>query len=233
MMKRLKGWNLYEIIWLSVFCLAALYLAITKNTNLLGLSTFLTGILCVLLAAKGNIMTYVFGMINTFAYAYISYVNGFYGETGLNILFFVPMNILGFLFWKKRLQNNIVEMRRLSNAHIAWLIFSCILLIAVLGWSLSLIKSQNSPYIDATTNILSIAATFLMTWRYREQWLLYIILNVFTIIMWVIRTLQGSSDGLMMIIMWIAFLTNAVYGYYLWTKKTAHPIPELIWKERV
>lgn len=216
----MRSWNLYEIVWLSVFCGAALILTLIMEDSLFGLSTFITGIFCVLLAAKGNILTYVFGMYNTFGYAYISYINGLYGEMGLNILFFVPMNIIGFVFWRKRLQQNVVEMRRLNTRVFSYLIFICILSVWVLGWALSLIKTQNTPYIDATTNILSIAATLLMVWRYREQWILYIILNVFTIIMWVIRTMQGSSDGIMMIVMWIAFLTNAVYGYYVWSKRT-------------
>ncbi len=216
----MRSWNLYEIVWLTVFCGAALILTLIMEDSLFGLSTFITGIFCVLLAAKGNILTYVFGMYNTFGYAYISYINGLYGEMGLNILFFVPMNIIGFVFWRKRLQQNVVEMRRLNTRVFSYLIFICILSVWVLGWALSLIKTQNTPYIDATTNILSIAATLLMIWRYREQWILYIILNVFTIIMWVIRTMQGSSDGIMMIVMWIAFLTNAVYGYYVWSKRT-------------
>lgn len=220
-LKKMKNWNLYEIIWLSIFCGAALILALIMEDSLFGLSTFITGIFCVLLAAKGNVLTYIFGMYNTFGYAYLSYINGFYGEMGLNILFFVPMNIIGFVFWRKRIQHNIVEMRRLNAKDFSYLIFICILSIGVLGWALSLIKTQNTPYIDATTNILSIAATFLMIWRYREQWILYIILNVFTIIMWIIRTMQGSSDGIMMIVMWIAFLTNAIYGYFVWSKRTS------------
>jgi nicotinamide mononucleotide transporter len=60
--------------------------------------------------------------------------------------------------------------------------------------------------------------TFLMVWRYKEQWLVYIILNLFTILMWSIRAVNGSPDGAMMIVMWSAYLVNAVYGYYNWSK---------------
>ena len=69
---------------------------------------------------------------------------------------------------------------------------------------------------DATTNVFSIVATFLMVLRYKEQWLLYIILNVVTIAMWCIRWQAGSGDGSMMVLMWVAFLINSVYGYYKW-----------------
>lgn len=59
---------------------------------------------------------------------------------------------------------------------------------------------------------------YLTLLRYREQWLLYITLNLFTILMWVIRLLHGSSDGILMIVMWSAYLINACYGFYNWSK---------------
>jgi nicotinamide mononucleotide transporter len=90
-----------------------------------------------------------------------------------------------------------------------------------LGFGLSFIPEQNTAYIDAATNILSVAATILMMMRFREQWVCYIVLNVLTIIMWSIRAANGSPDGLLMIVMWSAYLINAVYGFYNWTKGAA------------
>ena len=217
--KERKAWNLYEIIWLISFSVAACIIAAIQKDSLLSLSTFITGILCVLLAAKGNIWTYVFGVYSTATYAYLSYINGLFGEMGLNLFFYVPMNVIGFLLWRKRLQDNVVEMRCLKFKWIVVILLISLILIVGLGWILSLIKGQNTPYIDATTKILSIIAMLLMVWRYRDQWTFYIILNVFTVIMWIIRMLQDSPEGIMMIVMWSAYLINAVYGYYVWTKR--------------
>ena len=36
--------------------------------------------------------------------------------------------------------------------------------------------------------------------------------------MWTSRTIAGSQDGAMMIVMWSAYLINAVYCYYTWSK---------------
>ena len=36
--------------------------------------------------------------------------------------------------------------------------------------------------------------------------------------MWVIRLLHGSPDGILMIVMWSAYLINACYGFYNWSK---------------
>ncbi len=212
----LKKWRAFELIWLFVFTTIAIGLNYYWNDTFFNLIVFTTGVLCVVLAAKGHIWTYFFGMINTVSYAYIAYNNGLYGEMGLNVFFFIPTNIIGYMMWKNKMHDDQVEMRGLRNITRAVISISCLFCIYLLGYSLSKITGQNTPYIDATTNILSIAATLLMIYRYKEQWLLYIILNVFTILMWAIRTINGSENGPVMMVMWSAYLINAVYGYYNW-----------------
>ncbi|MGZ9585811.1 nicotinamide riboside transporter PnuC [Paenibacillus marinisediminis] len=213
-----RGWNLYEMVWLALFSSVAIVLTVLTKDSLFGFTVFFTGVWCVMLAAKGNLMTYVFGMYNTFGYAYLSYTNGLFGEVMLNLLFFVPMNVIGFIMWKKNQQGGKLTMRQMNIRGVLMVILACVIGSAGLGFGLSFIPTQNSPYIDATTTILSIIATFLMVRRYKEQWLVYIILNIFTVLLWIIRTIDGSPDGMLMIVMWSAYLINAIYGYYNWSK---------------
>ncbi|WP_181592784.1 hypothetical protein [Paenibacillus sp. YN15] len=56
------GWNSYEFVWLGLFCDMAVALTVITRDTLFGFTVFITGVLCVVLAAKGNLMTYVFGM---------------------------------------------------------------------------------------------------------------------------------------------------------------------------
>jgi nicotinamide mononucleotide transporter PnuC len=218
MKRTLGGWNFYEIAWLGLFSAVAIVLTVVMKDTFFGFTVFLTGVLCVVLAAKGNLMTYVFGMYNTFGYAYLAYVNGLFGEVALNLLFFVPMNAVGFFLWKKHRRGDKLAMRQLNGRSAALIAAVCVFGSAALGFGLSFVEAQNSPYIDALTTVLSVAATFLMVRRFKEQWLVYIVLNVFTVILWVIRTAEGSPDGMLMIVMWSAYLINAVYGYYNWNK---------------
>ncbi len=204
-MRKLWGsWNVYEIAWLALFSGVAIALTVIMKDTVFGFTVFLTG---------------VFGMYNTFGYAYLAYTNGLFGEVGLNLLFFVPMNVVGFVMWKKHLRGNQqVSMRQLDIRGLVKVAAICVAGSGALGYGLSLIEGQNSPYIDALTTVLSIVATILMVRRYKEQWLVYIVLNVFTVLLWVIRTADGSPDGLLMIVMWSAYLVNAIYGYYTWNK---------------
>lgn len=212
------GWNLFEIVWLVLFTSIAVGFMIISKDSLVGFTVFITGVLCVVLAAKGNLMSYVFGMYNTVGYAYLAYINGLFGEVMLNLLFFVPMNVVGFYMWKNNRQDGKLSMRQMDLKGLFLVGAVCVIGCLLLGIGLSFIPGQNSPYIDAITTVLSIVATFLMVRRFKEQWLVYIVLNMFTVLLWVIRMLEGSGEGLLMIVMWSAYLVNAVYGYYNWNK---------------
>jgi len=53
---------------------------------------------------------------------------------------------------------------------------------------------------------------------YMEQWILWIIVDVVSIIMWAIVVFKQGSNDIGLFIMWSAFLVNAIYGYYNWVK---------------
>ncbi|MGH1519171.1 nicotinamide riboside transporter PnuC [Chryseobacterium sp. JK1] len=214
----LKSWKPFEIVWLLSFSLLGVGIAVVSKDNWLNFFVLISGILCVVLAAKGSIWNYIIGTLNTVAYAFVAYQNGLFGELGLYLLFFLPMNVFGYFMWKKHTKNDIVEMKSLQLKSLLTVFVLTALGCAVLGYLLSLLKDQNTPYLDGMSTIISITATILMILRYKEQWLLYIILNIVTVIIWIIRTLDGSESGIMMIAMWSAFLINAGYGYYNWNK---------------
>ncbi|MCM3702360.1 nicotinamide riboside transporter PnuC [Paenibacillus macerans] len=218
MKKGLGGWSLFEMTWLVLFTGIAIGLTLLMKDSLFGFTVFITGVLCVVFAAKGNLMTYGFGMYNTFGYAYLAYVNGLFGEVMLNLLFFVPMNVIGFLMWRNHRHGGKLTMRQMDVRGLLLVAGACVLGSVLLGFGLSYIPGQNSPYIDAITTVLSVVATMLMVKRFKEQWLVYIVLNMFTVLLWAIRTLEGSPDGVLMIVMWSAYLINAIYGYYNWNK---------------
>ena len=220
------GWNLYEALWLASFVAIAVVSTVTSGDTPLGFTVFLSGVLCVLLAAKGNIATFLFGAYNVLGYAWIAYQAGLYGEMGLNLLFFAPMNVVGFCMWRRRMRTpEQVSMRRLEAWQVAVLGVAVAAGIAGLGRCLSQIPGQASPYLDAATNVLSIAATLLMNARFREQWLCYIVLDGFTVVMWLLRLLAGTPDALLMLVMWTAYLVNAFYGMYVWTRGSADQLP--------
>jgi nicotinamide mononucleotide transporter len=177
----------------------------------------LSGILCVGLTAIGRREGYLVGLYSSLSYSVLAYGNGLYGEVYLNLLFFVPTGVIGYLMWRRHtLHDKTVAMRQLGQRQRFIVAAICIACTIGLGMLLRLNPRQNTPFVDATTNVLSVVATFLMMWRYKEQWLLYILLNIVTIVMWMLRVMAGGPAGDLMVLMWSIFLLNAVFGYWRW-----------------
>ncbi len=211
-----QSYNRLDLTWL--LCLTALGIILSTflTTGILDLSVFLSGLLCVGLIAIGRREGYLIGLYNSVSYSILAFGNGLYGEVYLNLFFFVPTGIIGYILWQRTSSKKTVLMRQLSWTGRVVIAVVCIVLTVGLGLLLGMNPGQNTPFVDATTNILSIVATFLMMWRYKEQWLLYIMLNITSIIMWVLRVLAGSDSGDMMVLMWSLFLLNAIFGYWRW-----------------
>lgn len=211
-----KG-NGVDRAWLACLIVVGGVLSAYLSTTIFDVTVLLSGILCVGLIAVGRREGYLIGLYNSLAYSILAYANGLYGEVYLNLLFFVPTGVIGYVMWSRHTrQDKTVEMRQLGwQQRVAVSVF-CFVFTIGLGYLLGLNPRQNSPYLDATTNVLSVVATFLMILRFKEQWLLYILLNVITICMWLMRFDAGGPSGDLMILMWSLFLLNALFGYWRW-----------------
>jgi nicotinamide mononucleotide transporter len=206
-----------DLVWLGLLTAAGTILSTLLATGIFDLTVFFSGILCVGLSAIGRREGYLFGLYNSFSYSVLAYNNGLYGEVYLNLFFFVPTGIVGYWLWKRHTTaQQTVIMRQLSGRQRVWMVLICILFTVLLGLLLGLNSNQNTPFIDASTNVLSVVATVLMMERYTEQWLLYIALNGVTIAMWFLRVLAGGESGDLMVLMWSFFLLNSIFGYWRW-----------------
>ena len=68
----------------------------------------------------------------------------------------------------------------------------------------------SSTGLDGATTVITFVAQAMMILRYREQWLLWIALNILSIVLW--------AETPAMYLMYGAYLCNSLYGYYNWTK---------------
>lgn len=79
-----------------------IYSVLTGTLDVIGSLAGITGVLCVVLVAKGSIWNYAFGLVNVSLYAWISYKAALYGDAGLNALYYLPMQFIGWWQWRKR-----------------------------------------------------------------------------------------------------------------------------------
>lgn len=218
--KYFKDWTLFEKLWLGIFTAVNLYLFFAWHDTLIGLTASLTGMLCVVLTAKGKISSFYWGLINILTYSYVAFQSAYYGDVGLNMLYFLPMTFVGIYYWKKNTKK-VEETKKLVVRSLNWkqkIFWFVLALIATYLFGL-LLRAINGtlPFVDSTTTIFSIIATILLTKRYTDQWFYWIMVDLWSIVMWAFIFLRDGNQ-ISMLVMWTAFLVNALYGYYNWRK---------------
>lgn len=204
-----------------------IYSALSGNVDLLGSAAGITGVLCVVLVAKGSIWNYLFGLVNVSLYAYISYKAALYGDAALNAFYYLPMQFIGYWQWRKRGaaiseaeadgRGVQVKARRLTWKQRLVMAAGCTAAVVAVGFILRHFGDPQ-PFKDSTTTVLSIVAQAMMALAFMEQWALWIITNIISVAMWVICVVRGEAHAAVMVIMWVFYFLNSVNGLRVWLK---------------
>jgi nicotinamide mononucleotide transporter len=203
-----------------------IYSVLSGNVDIVGSVAGIAGVLCVVLVAKGSVWNYLFGIVNVSMYAYISYKAALYGDAALNALYYVPMQFIGWWQWRKRgaavsageASGGIqVNARRFNWTQRAVLFAGCAAAVIAAGFVLRHFGDPQ-PFKDSTTTVLSIVAQALMALAFMEQWVLWIITNVVSVVMWSICVTRGEPHASVMVIMWSFYLLNSINGLRVWLK---------------
>ena len=221
-----KVLSLYDwFLIIGVIASNIIYTVLTGNVDVVGSVAGIAGVLCVVLVAKGSIWNYLFGLINVSMYAYISYKASLYGDAALNALYYVPMQFIGWWQWRKRgaavseaeaggagVQ---VKARRFTWHQRVILALGCAAGVIAVGYVLKHFGDPQ-PFKDSATTVLSIVAQALMALAFMEQWALWIITNVISVVMWSICVVRGEAHAAVMVIMWVFYLLNSLNGFRVW-----------------
>lgn len=211
----LGGWKPFEVVWLALFILAQFW-AFSQSeepNSLLAMVSGIAGIICVVFVSKGKVSNYFFGLIFAYTYFYVAWGSNFLGEMNTVLYVYIPAQFIGYFLWKENLQKDngsqAVIVKSLSvkgwAVLLAAIAVGTFLFVQALNWA-----GGSSTGLDGLTTIIVVAAQLLMILRYREQWALWILLNVLSIVLW--------SETPAMYLMYSAYLLNSVYGYWNWSK---------------
>lgn len=209
------GYTVFEKLFLVSMLLLQIIVYIIVPDTVIGIISGISGVISVVLCAKGKISFYYIGFVQTISYLYLAYTNKLYGEVIENIFYLVTM-VWGIFLWKKNMQKNddgTSDVKAKKFTPLQWSLSIILTLLATyfVGLWLESIGS-NEAYLDAATNVMSIFAQLLMIWRFREQWIWWIVIDVICVVMW------ARIGNWSMVAMYISWIINAAYGWYNWSK---------------
>ncbi|MBR6883959.1 MAG: nicotinamide mononucleotide transporter [Bacteroidales bacterium] len=187
----------------------------------------LMGVLSTVCAANGRILTFLFGFIDVTIYGVMCLIGTRYGNAALHLLYFLPMQFVGYFQWRKRgaQEQKKVQARRLDGKQ--WLLFGSIFLIGLVAayFILSALDKTEAAGVvkwlvvmDAFSMMCNIIGQYLLSTAYMDQWIFWIGVNVSTIIMWVLTLRQepGSSYALIYVVKYSFYLLNSLNGLRIW-----------------
>ena len=217
----LKGYSTFDKFYMISMLLLQIIVFMITPDSIIGIISGISGVISVVLCAKGKISFYFIGFIQTISYLILACKNRFYGEVIENIFYLVTM-IWGIFVWKANLQESesgSQEVKVKSFTVKQWILSTIGTIIATIamGYWLTTIGSQQA-YTDACTNILAIFAQILMVRRYREQWIWWLVIDILCLKMWFI------AGNWSMVAMYIAWTFNCIYGWYNWSKLNSNCI---------
>lgn len=213
------GWRKIDILWLAVATAVILSLSVYWRDSVIGIIAALTGVWCVILTGKGKRSSFIFGTVNVVFYALIAMKAKYYGEVMLNLLYYFPMNFVGWFLWKRHMNDESGEVIKSSlPIKKSLVLYGCTAAaIFLYGLVLKAING-NLPFIDSMSTVVSVVAQILSVKRLTEQWVLWIVVDVVTVIMWAVNFANGG-ESIATLLMWSIYLLNAIFMYIRWKRE--------------
>ncbi|WP_438835724.1 nicotinamide riboside transporter PnuC [Streptococcus pluranimalium] len=220
MQELFSDWKPFELFYVIILLLLQVIVYAIAPDSLIGMISGLTGVLCLVYGMKGKKATFIFGIIQCLAMTYVAFVSHAYGSFAMNIIYVISQPIGWFMWGKDDAINSFTRHQRryvFIGAFIAWLI----------GWFVLAMLQGQLPYFDSINLVVSLIAQTLYIFKFKENWNLWIVVNMANVLYWSLLTLHfilgktdiGSLGGnLSQVALQLALLFNSIYATKVWSK---------------
>lgn len=188
------------------------YWDLAKLTELVG---FVTGLLCVWLAARQNVWTFPLALISAAFYVVVFKDALLFADMGLQVLFAL-LNFYGWYLWlykgSERAERPVSLMHRWH-----WVVVALLVPVFTMGLGryLDLTTQADIPYWDAGTTGVSLAAQWLMSRKKLENWILWLLVDIVYVPIYLHKELYLTA------VLYALFIPLAWMGYRDWRKALA------------
>lgn len=187
--------------------------------NWLELLGLISGLLCVWLLIRENILTFPLGLI----YAVITVVvvarAGLFADVLLN-LYYVAMNAYGWYFWLRgggaRRSDNQLAVAVLPPPQYLSLGLITLFGTGLMGWYFASFTAAALPYPDSFTTVASFVAMWMSARKYLESWILWFVIDVVQVGLYLLKGINEYA------LLYLVYLVMAVLGWLRWRQNAAH-----------
>lgn len=182
------------------------------NSSLVELIGVVSGLLYLVLLTRENLWCWFFGALSSALYIYITVTAGFYSDMLLNF-YYLFMSGYGYYAWTR-------GKMAANDLPISWMGFrlNVILMIvivigtAAVGYIMANFAGANLPYTDAFTTIGALVTTWMVTRKYLENWIYWIVVDGVAVWMYWQKGFQLTS------LLFAVYVVLVIIGLIKWSK---------------
>lgn len=207
------------ILWSVSVVLITVSFAIFDRQQYLTLAASLIGVTSLIFNAKGNPIGQFLMVVFSILYGIISFTFAYYGEMATYLGMTAPMAVFALIVWLKHpYKGNKAEVK-VNHLQSKEIVFMSIITAIVTVAFYYILKSFNTANlipstISVTTSFLAVYLTFRRSAYFA---LAYAANDIVLIVLWVMA-MQTDISYLSVVICFVVFLINDIYGFVNWTK---------------
>jgi nicotinamide mononucleotide transporter len=172
---------------------------------------FGSSVLFTWLAAREKRVAWIWGIVSAVFTGILCIQTGIYSEASLQV-YYLWIAVISWLRWSdKLLAGSYILQNMPPKLHLVMLLTGLILMF-FLGWFWSHFGAA-LPYLDAFTTSFSLLAVWLLSRKYLQSWLYWIVIDIVSIYLYLDRELY------ILAFLFLIYTLLAFYGFYTWRSK--------------
>ena len=207
-----------RILWgISVVTVIVSFL-LSASKDFLTLTASLIGVTSLIFIARGHVFGQILGVIFAVFYGIVSFYFRYYGEMITYLGMSAPISILSTISWLLHPyeKNDEVEVSHVTKKQV---FVMCILAVSVTVLFYFILKALGNA--NLIVSVISVTTSFVASYLafLRSPWyaVAYSVNDIILIVLWILASLE-KTDYIPMMMCFVMFLINDLYGFYSWRK---------------
>ena len=207
-----------KILWgCSVVTVIASFL-LSASGDFLTLTASLIGVTALIFIARGHVFGQILCVVFAIFYGLVSFYFRYYGETITYLGMSAPISILSTISWLLHPYEKTDEVE-VSHVTKKQVFVICVLALLVTAAFYFILKALGNT--NLIVSVISVTTSFIASYLafLRSPWyaVAYSVNDIILIILWILASME-KTDYIPMIMCFVMFLINDLYGFYSWRK---------------
>ncbi len=172
------------------------------------------GLLYLWLEYRADIRLWIVGLVMPIVHGVLYYRSGLYADCAMNG-YYVLAGLYGLIVWRRTPRRKGAELRigRTPKGLAGALAGVGVLLHAAIYLLLTRFTNSTVPFWDSLTTALSIVAMWMLSRKYVEQWLVWLVVDVVTVGLYLYKGIPFTAG------LYVLYAALAVAGYRRWLRQ--------------